>query len=135
MGENISVGSMETVEAAVVGAYVHSNRKIGVVVGLDKGAEDAAKDVAMHAAALNPLYVHPEDMADELLAKEREIWNEQMKNEKKPPEILEKIMLGKERKFREENALTKQAFVKDPGKTVEQYLGGSKVVAYVRVVI
>jgi elongation factor Ts len=133
LGENIALGDSETVEGASIGAYVHSNRKIAVVVALDKPSMDAAaKDAAMHAAAMNPLYVSPEEVPEEHVSKEKEIWKEQMKNDKKPPEILEKIMLGKEKKFREENALLKQAFVKDPSKTVEHTLGGAKVVAYVR---
>ena len=133
LGENISVGEMLEVPAKVIGSYVHSNRKIGVIIGLDSGDAAKAKDVAMHAAAMNPQYVHPDDVPADAIAKEKEIWKEQMKNEKKPPEILEKIMLGKERKFREENALIKQPFVKDSSMTVEKYLGGAKVVSYNRV--
>jgi len=136
LGENIGLGEMQEVTAPTVGAYVHSNRKIAVVVGLDKaGLVDAARDVAMHAAAMNPLYVTPDEVPAETIAKEKEIWKEQMKNDKKPPEILEKIMLGKEKKFREENALLKQAFVKDNSQTVEKFLGDAKVASYVRVVI
>jgi len=138
MGEHISLGDMQIVEAAAIGTYVHSNRKIGVVIGLEKSEGDMMekmKDVAMHAAAMNPLYVSPEDVPQEAVDKEREIWKEQMSKEKKPPEIMEKIMLGKEKKFREENALIKQAFVKDQNQTVEQYLGGAKVKTYVRVTI
>jgi elongation factor Ts len=135
LGENITVGEVQEVAAAVIGSYVHSNKRIAVVVGLDKGTPEQAKDVAMHAAAMNPPYVYPEDVPEEVLAKEREIWKEQMKDEKKPEAILQKIMLGKERKFREENALAKQAFVKDNAKSVEQYLAGAKIVAYERLVI
>ncbi|MBI1812995.1 translation elongation factor Ts [Candidatus Peregrinibacteria bacterium] len=136
LGENISVGEMQEIQAPVTGSYVHSNRKIAVVVGLDpKGDPTKAKDVAMHAAAMNPLYVHPDDVPAEAIAKEREIWTAQMKDEKKPAAILEKIMTGKERKFREENALVKQAFVKDPTMTIEKYLNGAAVTTYVRVTI
>ncbi len=136
LGENITLGELQEVAAPAIGSYVHSNRKIAVVVGLDKaGQSEQAKDVSMHAAAMNPLYVSPDEVPADVIAKEKEIWKEQMKNDKKPPEILEKIMLGKERKFREENALLKQAFVKDSSQTVEQYLKGAKVTAYVRVVV
>ena len=135
LGENVSMGEMLEVSAPVIGTYVHSNRKIGVIIGTDSGDAAKAKDVAMHAAAMNPLYLHPDDVPAEAIAKEKEIWKEQMKNEKKPPEILEKIMLGKERKFREENALTKQAFVKDNSMSVEKYLGGAKIVAYHRITV
>jgi elongation factor Ts len=135
LGENISLGETLEVGAPVIASYVHSNRKIGVIIGMEAGDAAKAKDVAMHAAAMNPTYLHPDDVPPEAIAKEKEIWNEQMKGDKKPPEIQEKIMLGKERKFREENALVKQAFVKDPSQTIEKYLGGSKIIAYHRVAI
>lgn len=133
LGENIALGDSEIIEGMSLGAYVHSNRKIAVVVALDQaGKDNEAKDAAMHAAAMSPQFISPDEVPAEAVAKEKEIWKEQMKNDEKPPEILEKIMLGKEKKFREENALLKQAFVKDPTKTVEQTLGGAKVTAYVR---
>lgn len=133
LGENISLGEVREVAAPVMGTYVHSNRKIGVVVGLEGGAVEQASDVAMHGAAMNPSYVRPSDVSQEVVLKEKEIWKEQMKNDKKPPEILEKIMLGKEKKFREENALTTQAFVKDQNVTVEKMLGAAQIKEYVRI--
>ncbi len=135
LGENISVGETAMLSAPVIGTYVHSNRKIGVVIGLSKGTKDQAVDAAMHAAAMSPMYKMPEHVPTELIAKEREIWKEQMAKDagKKPPEILEKIMLGKEKKFREENALVTQAFVKDPSRTVGHMLDGAEVTEYLRV--
>ena len=133
LGENISLGDVKEVSSSVIGSYVHSNRKIGVIVGLDGGAVEQAADVAMHGAAMNPLYVLPTDVTQEAVKKEREIWVEQLSKEKKPPEIQEKIMLGKEKKFREENALMTQPFVKDQSQTVEKMLGNTKVTEYVRV--
>lgn len=135
LGENISIGETLDVTAHIVASYVHSNRKIGVIIGMESGDAAKAKDVAMHAAAMNPQYLHPDDVPPEAIAKEKEIWKEQLKDDKKPPEIQEKIMTGKERKFREENALVKQAFVKDSSQTVEQYLGDAKIVAYHRISI
>lgn len=133
LGENISLGDTKEVSAPVIGTYVHLNRKIGVIVGLEGGNKQQADDVCMHGAAMNPLYVRSSDVPAEAIVKEREIWKEQMKNEKKPPEILEKIMLGKERKFREENALLTQPFVKDNTQTVEKMLGKAVLKEYVRV--
>lgn len=133
LGENISLGEVKEVSAPVLGTYVHSNRKIGVIVGLDAGTSEQASDVAMHGAAMNPMYVRPSEVTQEAVLKEKEIWKEQMKNDKKPPEILEKIMLGKEKKFREENALTSQAFVKDPSQSIEKMLGNAQVKEFVRV--
>jgi elongation factor Ts len=133
LGENISVGSLTLIEAPVIGSYIHSNNKIGVIVGLDKGTSESARDTAMHAAAMNPSFVYPEDVSNEDVGKEKEIWTEQLKSEGKPAEIVEKIMVGKEKKFREESSLATQAFVKDPTVTVGAYLGDSKIVSYARV--
>ena len=135
LGENISVDDMHSVEAPVIGTYVHSNSKIGVIIGIDAGTKEAAKDVAMHSAALNPLYVSPEEVGMDVLEKEREIWREQLKKEGKPEAMFDKIMMGKEKKFREENSIMKQTFVKDPSKTVEQHIGPAKITAYVRVAV
>jgi len=124
-GENIQVGDLKIVEGDVLGAYIHTNNKIGVVVALKGGTGDLAKEVAMHAAATKPACVSPDEVAQELVDKEKEIWTEQLAKEGKPKEIVEKIMMGKEKKFREENALMKQPFVKDPSKTIEQFLSES----------
>lgn len=133
LGENISVGETREVSAPILGTYVHSNRKIGVIVGLDSGTKEQAADAAMHGAAMNPQFTRPSDVSEATVTKEREIWKEQMKNDKKPAEILEKIMAGKEKKFREENALLTQPFVKDPNQTVEKMLGTAQVTEYIRV--
>lgn len=135
LGENISVGETHLIEAPVLGTYLHSNAKIGVVIGLEKGSTEIARDIAMHACAMNPLYTTPDEVPASAVEKEKEIWKEQLAKEGKPPQIMEKIMIGKEKKFREENALVKQPFVKDTTKTVEQHLGGAKVTAYVRVAV
>lgn len=133
LGENISAGEAHRIEAPVLGTYLHSNAKIGVIIGLEGGTVEQARDAAMHAAAMNPLYVSPEEVAGDIVEKEKEIWREQLAKEGKPAAIVEKIMLGKEKKFREENALLTQPFVKDSSKTVGAYLGKAKVTAYIRV--
>ncbi len=137
LGENITLGEVHVIEAPVVGSYVHSNQKIGVLIGLSAGEEIIAKDVAMHAAAMNPTYTVPEEVAEDMLAKERDIWKDQMAKDPKPKpaDIQEKILAGKEKKFREENALVTQAFAKDPSKVVQQVIGDAKVTDYVRVSI
>ena len=134
LGENIQIGDSALVEGGVVGSYVHSNGKIGVLVVLDGGSEEVARDVAMHAAATNPEVLNPDEVSDDVVAKEKEIWTEQLKNEGKPAEIIDKIMMGKEKKFREENALAKQSFVKNPEHTVEQHVeaNGGKLLQFVR---
>lgn len=133
LGENITVGEMHVVEGATLGSYLHSNAKIAVGIALQGGSKDHARDLAMHAAALSPKVVSPDEVTADLVEKEKEIWKEQLKTEGKPEAMWDKIMLGKEKKFREESALIKQAFVKDPSKTVEQHLGDATVTKYVRV--
>ncbi len=133
LGENITAEDMHVVEAPVIGSYLHSNRKIGVIIGLEGSSKEVARDIAMHAAALNPRYTHPEEVGTDILEAEKEIWREQLRKEGKPEAMFDKIMMGKEKKFREENAITKQGFVKDPSKTVEQHLGAGKITTYVRI--
>ncbi len=132
LGENITLADAVVLEGAVLGTYVHSNAKIGVIVALDTGTEEVAKDAAMHAAATAPRVVSPDQVSAELIEKEKEIWREALKREGKPEAMFDKIMIGKEKKFREESAFLKQPFVKDPTKMVEQHLGGAKVTGYVR---
>lgn len=133
IGEKITLGAVKFLEAPVLGDYIHSNRKIGTLVALDSGTYELAKDIAMHVAAMNPLVLSPDEVSEDLISKEREIWKEQLKNEGKPEAMLDKIMIGKERKFREENALLKQPFVKNPEQTVEQLLSGAKIQSFVRI--
>ena len=137
LGENIQLANMALVEGDVIGDYVHSNKKIGVLVVLNGGTVEVARDVAMHVAATAPAVLSPDQIAPELVEREKSIWAEQLKSEGKPAEIVEKIMLGKEKKFREENALLKQAFVKNPDQTVEQLLkdAGASVKTFVRFAI
>jgi len=81
---------------------------------------------------MSPTYIKPEQVSEAEVLKEKEIWKDQLAKEGKPAEIMEKIMFGKEKKFREENALMTQPFVKDPSKLVKDLLGGSDIVEYVR---
>ena len=116
IGENITVRRVVTHEAegGVIGGYVHGNNRIAVLVSLKGGSEELARDVAMHVAAVNPQVVSPDDMPEDLVAKEREIYSAQAQDSGKPPEIVEKMIDGRIRKFLSENSLTEQAFVKTP---------------------
>lgn len=135
VGEKLDIGEHVTIEGAVVGSYVHSNKKIGVAVALSGGDEEMARGIAMHIAALNPKFTSPEEVDDSLLTSERDIWAQQLKNEGKPEAMIPKIIQGKEKKFREEQALLTQPFVKDPEKTVQQVLGNNKLLKFVRLSI
>ncbi|MCB1855828.1 MAG: elongation factor Ts [Pseudomonadales bacterium] len=136
IGENIGVRriAMLSADSGVVGAYVHGNNRIGVLVALSGGDNDLAKDVAMHVAAVNPQVVAPADMPAEVIAKEEEIYTAQAQDSGKPAEIIEKMIGGRIKKFLAENSLLEQAFVKDPDITVGKLVGnaGSAVSAFVR---
>jgi len=134
-GENIKIGKMALVEGGNIGTYIHTNKKIGVIISLEGGNAEIARDVAMHAAATNPACVSPDEVPQEAVDKEKEIWREQLAKEGKPAEIVEKIMMGKEKKFREENALLKQQFVKNPEQTIEQVLAGATIKTFVRIAV
>ena len=127
IGENISVRRVVTYQAAdgVIGGYVHGNNRIAVLVSLKGGSEELARDVAMHVAAVNPQVVSPDDMPEEQVAKEREIYDAQAQDSGKPPEIIEKMVDGRVRKFLSENSLTEQAFVKDPDTTIGKLVAGA----------
>ncbi|HBI16966.1 MAG TPA: elongation factor Ts [Candidatus Moranbacteria bacterium] len=115
----------------VIGSYVHSNNKVSAMVKLycetdfvarNEEFKELAKDIAMHISAMNPRFLSPENVSQEIISKEKEIWVEQLKNEGKSEEIMEKIMEGKEKKFKEEISLLTQSFVKNPDLTIEQLI-------------
>ena len=136
IGENISVRRVVNHRASdgVIGGYVHGNNRIAVLVALKGCSEELARDVAMHVAAVNPQVVSPADMPEEQVAKEREIYAAQAQDSGKPPEIVEKMIDGRIRKFLSENSLTEQAFVKDPDTTVGKLVAsaGAEVVGFTR---
>lgn len=134
LGENMSL-EIKVIEGSGIGDYVHSNSKVGVVVSLKSPDAEKARDVAMHVAAMNPVVISPDEVSEESVSKEKEIWKDQLAQEGKPADIIDKIMLGKEKKFREESALLKQSFVKNGDQTVEEYLSGNEVTEFVRMSI
>lgn len=123
MGEKVEVKERKVTTGPKLGSYIHSNNRIGVLVSMSGGSDDLAKDLAMQVAAARPQTLSPNDVSSDLVAKEKEIWTEQLKQEGKPEQIIAKIMEGKEKKFREEFALLTQAFVKNPEQMVKDLLG------------
>ena len=122
IGENINVRRVQMVEGgAHTGTYVHG-RRIGVAVALDGGDDELARDVAMHVAASNPRYIDEDGVPAAELAKEKEILSEQARNEGKPEQIVEKMVVGRLRKFLAGITLVGQPFVKDPDVTVGKLL-------------
>jgi len=134
IGENINIRRVELVEAPVVGAYIHSNSRIAVLVALTGADADVAKDVAMHVAAANPQVVNPEDMPDSLVSKEKEIFIAQAKESGKSEEIIEKMIKGRINKFLSESSLVSQPFVKNPEITINKLVEGfnAKVLSFSR---
>ena len=134
IGENIGPRRARVLEAAVVGDYVHSNNRIGVLVGLTGGSRELARDIAMHVAAVNPQVAKPEQMSADLIAKEREIYAAQARESGKPEEIIQKMIAGRVNKFLAESSLVEQPFVKDPELTVGKLLknAGADIVGFVR---
>lgn len=143
IGEKIGISKFERLDAPYVASYIHGAYRIGVLVGLSKEAADAGKDVAMQIAAMNPVAVDPDSVSTDIIAREKAIVTEQIKNDPKmagkPDAMIDKIADGKLNAFFKENTLTAQAFVKDNGKSVGDYLksvdSGLKVVDFKRVAL
>ena len=122
IGEKIGITRFERVNADYVASYIHGAYRMGVLLGMNKHAFEAGKDVAMQIAAMNPLAVDETSISPETIAREKEIAIEQIKAEGKPAEMAEKIAIGKVNKFFKENTLMAQPFVKDNSKSVAEYL-------------
>ena len=115
----------------IVVSYVHSNNRVASLVKLlcetdfvarNEEFQQLAKDIAMHVTAMNPKFIKPEDVPSDIIEKEKEIWKSQLVSEGKTAEMIDKIMIGKEKKFREESALLTQAFVKNPEITIGELI-------------
>ena len=135
LGEKINIRRFERVAAnkAHLGSYVHG-RKIGVLIEVEGGDENLAKDLAMHVAASCPEYVSKEQVPASAIAKEKEIFAEQAKTSGKSPEIVEKMVMGRVNKYLNEITLLGQPFVKDPEMTVAKLLKSKEanVVRFIR---
>lgn len=134
IGEKITVRRFEKRTASgPVGTYSHGVR-IGVIVELEGGDETLAKDLAMHIAASKPVCISEEQVSQDLLDKEKEIFSAQAEESGKPAEIIEKMVSGKIKKFLKEITLLGQPFVKDPDQTVEKLLqaANASVVSFIR---
>ena len=132
IGEKISLRRFEIVEksdADAFGAYLHMGGRIGVLTVLEGSTDaDAAKDIAMHVAAINPKYVDRSEVSADELEHEKKVLTEQALNEGKPANIVEKMIAGRLNKFLTEISLNDQPFVKDPDTTVSKFAaskGGS----------
>jgi elongation factor Ts len=136
LGENINCRRLSFLKAGsdeFVSSYVHQG-KIGVIVKISGGDEDIARDMAMHVAANSPLVINPEDVPQESVEKEKDIFVAQAKDSGKPDDIIQKMVQGRIAKFLGEQSLTGQAFVKDPSMKVSKVLAEkkAKVLEFVR---
>ena len=124
LGENIVVRRMFQSDdtADHTGVYLHSNKKIACVTSLRGGNDEAAKNIAMHIAATDPLAISPNDIPVEILEKEKEIFEAQSADSGKSKDIIVKMVEGKIKKFLSEVSLTEQDFVKDPGVKIKSLL-------------
>ena len=134
IGENITPRRAVIVEGGLVGGYLHGNGQIAVLTQLEGGDAELAKDVSMHVAAVSPRVVNGEDMPAEVLAKEEEIVRAQPDMAGKPAEIVDKMIVGRMKKFLAENSLTEQPFVKNPEVKVGQLVkdAGATVTSFIR---
>jgi len=142
IGEKIGVSKFERIEAPYVASYIHGAYRMGVLVGLDKEAAEAGKDVAMQIAAMNPVAVDADSVPADVVAREKDIILDVMKQDPKmagkPEEMIAKIAEGKMNAFFKEQTLLAQAFVKDSSKSVADYLKGAgdvKVTSFKRVAL
>ena len=124
LGENIVVRRMFQSDdtADHTGVYLHSNKKIACITSLRGGNNEAAKNIAMHIAATDPLAISPNDIPVEILEKEKEIFEAQSADSGKSKDIVVKMVEGKIKKFLSEVSLTEQDFVKDPGVKIKSLL-------------
>lgn len=119
--------SERSAKEGVIGVYIHSNGKVGAMVKLfcetdfvarNEEFKEFARELAMHITAANPKYLKLDQVPEEIVAKEKEIWVAQLEHEGKPKNIIRKALEGKEKKFREEISLLTQPFVKNPDLTI-----------------
>lgn len=138
LGEKISFRRFTAVtktDKDYFGSYIHMGGKIASLVTIEGGNDEVAREVAMHAAAMRPLYTNSSEVPENVLEREKEIMRQELLNEGKPADKIENILVGKVRKYYEEVCLENQIFVKAENKeTVSKYLenNGAKLVNMVR---
>ena len=137
IGEKLSLRRFEIVNKSddeYFGTYIHMGGKIAALTVVKGSNENVAKDVAMQAAAMKPLYVFPSDVPGDVLDNERNVLKEQAMNEGKPSDIAEKMVEGRIKKFYKEICLAEQAFIKDGDLSVEKYVAnnGGEIVKMIR---
>ena len=125
IGEKIEIGGFKTLKAPFIGSYIHAGNKIATLIGLSISIEDSpeiAKNVAMQAAAMNPIALDKKGVDSSIIEKEIEIAKDQLRQEGKPEEMLDKIASGKINRFFKDNTLINQNYIKDGKISVSSYV-------------
>jgi elongation factor Ts len=142
IGEKLVIGSFEKLSAAYVGKYIHAGNKIATLCGFSnsvEGIEEIAKDIAMQAAAMNPIALDESGVDQTTIDKEIEIAKDQLRQEGKPEAMLDNIAMGKLKRFFKDNTLVNQSFIKDSKLSVALYVKSNnpdlKVVGFKRVAL
>ncbi len=141
IGEKLDINAFEKIEAPYVGSYIHAGNKIATLVGLSAnvdGVDVVAKDVAMQAAAMNPIALNEAGVDASVIEKEIEIAKDQLRQEGKPEAMLDNIAKGKLKRFFKDNTLVNQAFIKDSKVSVAAYvktIGDVEVTTFKRVAL
>ena len=134
IGENIKISYFEKVsnKEGFVYSYLHTDNKLAALVKLDKDQPELGRDIAMQVSANSPLAISAEDIDQDIIDKEKEIALATLEGENKPDDIKEKIVIGKLNKFKQENSLIEQSFIKDPDQKIKDILNGATVLAFAR---
>ncbi len=141
IGEKIEIGGFKTLRAPYVGSYIHAGNKIATLVGLSTVIDNAAevsKNVAMQAAAMNPIALNEDGVDASIIEKEIEIAKDQLRQEGKPEAMLDNIAKGKMKRFFKDNTLVNQDYIKDSKLSVAGYVksvGDTEVTAFERVAL
>lgn len=126
IGEKLEIGGFETLEATYVASYIHAGNKLATLVGTNEEAEDAARNVAMQAAAMNPVALKRDEVPQEVVDREFEVGKDLARQEGKPEEMLDKIAQGRLNKFYKESTLLEQDYIRDNKLSITKYLDSVK---------
>lgn len=122
IGEKLEIGAFESLEAPFVASYIHAGNKLATLVGLSVEAEEAGRNVAMQAAAMNPVALSRDEVSQDIVDRELEVGKDMARQEGKPEEMLEKIAGGRLNKFFKESTLLEQDYIRDNKLSVTKYL-------------
>lgn len=126
IGEKLEIGGYEKVEAPYVASYIHAGNKLATLVGMNEEAEEAGKNVAMQAAAMNPVALNRDSVPQDVVERELEVGRDQARQEGKPEEMLDKIAQGRLNKFYKESTLLEQDYIRDGKLSISKYLDSVK---------